>query len=278
MKALVNKVINFSNVDGPSTRMAIFLQGCNFNCWFCHNPETINRCINCGACVKTCPTGALKIVNGKVTWNDKLCVTCDTCLKTCKNNSSPRTKEMSVNDLLKLIKKAKPYIAGITVSGGECTLQAPFLRELFKEVKKLGLTTFLDSNGSYNYKDDKELMAVTDKVMLDVKAYDHSFHNDLCTYDNTIVLENLHYLLKEDKLYEVRTIIFPGFDKENSETVKNVSKVIKDACRYKIIRYRPFGVRDKYLKLISSNETSMEEAEKYVRLAKRNGAKSAFVV
>ncbi|MGL5951492.1 MAG: 4Fe-4S cluster-binding domain-containing protein, partial [Cetobacterium sp.] len=40
LKAKINKIIKFSNVDGPGNRMAIFFQGCNFNCEYCHNPET----------------------------------------------------------------------------------------------------------------------------------------------------------------------------------------------------------------------------------------------
>ena len=57
--APVNKIIPFSCVDGFGNRTAIFLQGCNQDCLYCHNPETIHLCKNCGACVKTCPAGAL---------------------------------------------------------------------------------------------------------------------------------------------------------------------------------------------------------------------------
>ena len=60
--APVNKIIPFSAVDGFGNRTAIFLQGCNQNCIYCHNPETIHHCAACGACVKACPAGALSFV------------------------------------------------------------------------------------------------------------------------------------------------------------------------------------------------------------------------
>ena len=41
MKGIINKIIPFSNVDGPGNRLSIFFQGCNFDCLYCHNPETI---------------------------------------------------------------------------------------------------------------------------------------------------------------------------------------------------------------------------------------------
>ena len=65
-KAPVNKIIPSSVVDGPGNRTAIFFQSCNFNCRYCHNPETINMCISCGACVETCPVQALSFKDGKV--------------------------------------------------------------------------------------------------------------------------------------------------------------------------------------------------------------------
>ena len=37
--APVNKIIPFSSVDGPGNRTAVFFQGCNWDCCYCHNPE-----------------------------------------------------------------------------------------------------------------------------------------------------------------------------------------------------------------------------------------------
>ena len=64
--ALVNKIIPFSCIDGPGNRTSIFFQGCNFKCSYCHNPETINKCVNCGKCVAVCPVNALEIKDNEI--------------------------------------------------------------------------------------------------------------------------------------------------------------------------------------------------------------------
>ena len=56
--APVNRILPLSTVDGPGCRAAVFLQGCNLACAYCHNPETQNLCTGCGACVPACPAGA----------------------------------------------------------------------------------------------------------------------------------------------------------------------------------------------------------------------------
>ena len=122
-RAIINKIIHHSVVDGPGNRAAIFFQGCNFHCAYCHNPETISMCVSCGHCVEICPTKALSFQDGFVKWNSELCCECDRCIHECPNMASPRTKEYTPKDVMAEIQKDIPYIRGLTVSGGECSLR-----------------------------------------------------------------------------------------------------------------------------------------------------------
>lgn len=270
VKGLVNKIIPFSSVDGPGNRMAIFLQGCNFNCLYCHNPETINPCNNCGLCVNACHYNALSVEDGAVVWDKDACQQCDECIKACNRNSSPKVTLMTVEELITEIKKVKSFISGITVSGGECTLQLEFLTELFKEVKKLGLTTFADTNGYIPLQDKKELLDVMDKAMVDIKSYHSEEHKRLTGKDNKTVLENVRFLASTDKLYEVRTVIVPEV-LENYYNVDNISRLIAELnpkIRYKIIKYRPLGVRTNLIQSYTPSDQMMKEL---YCIAKGNG-------
>jgi len=107
--AFVNKIIPFSNVDGEGNRTAIFLQGCNYNCLYCHNPETINHCNNCGLCVPHCEYGALSKIEGKVVYDIEKCQNCDRCIAECKRNSSPKITPMTVEDILNYLQKTRYF-------------------------------------------------------------------------------------------------------------------------------------------------------------------------
>ncbi|MBQ1340873.1 MAG: YjjW family glycine radical enzyme activase [Erysipelotrichaceae bacterium] len=280
IKAPVNKIIPSSVVDGPGNRTAVFFQSCNFNCRYCHNPETINMCISCGACVKTCPVGALSIKDGKVAWDEKKCCGCDTCIKTCQHNASPKITYMSGAEIWEKIKDNLPFIRGLTVSGGECTLQAPVVRELFTIAKQHGLGTLLDSNGSYDFeKDSENLLPVSDGVMLDVKADNEERHMWLTNHSIDIVLHNLEYLASVDKLEEIRTVCIPG-SLENEKTIQVVADILKPylekkAIRYKLIKYRHIGVREQYRNFREPDEAYMNSLKK---LAEEKGFRNIVII
>lgn len=241
MKAIVNRLIPFSAVDGPGNRTKLSLQGCNLNCKHCHDPEIIHFCTLCGKCVEYCTTGALSWKNETITYDFEKCIQCDACIDICPNASSPKTQEMTVDELKNEIAKNIPFIRGITVSGGECTLQSAFLKKLFPQIKKLGLSILLDSNGTYDFELDNELLQMIDGVTVDIKAFDKEEHIRLTGFDNASILKNMEYLAKRGKLFEVRTAIIPGrFDYK--KTVESVAKILqsyneKKAIRYKLVSY-----------------------------------------
>lgn len=261
MIGYINKIIPFSSVDGPGNRTAIFLQGCNFNCVYCHNPETINLCNNCGLCVRQCHTEALHIEENIVIWDKSKCCNCDKCIKECKNTSSPKIQKITADEVINEISNYKPFIQGITVSGGECTLQEEFLIELFTKAKSIGLTCFIDSNGSNDFSKMEKLMELCDGVMLDVKSFNNDKHKKYIKFENFNVLKNLEYLASINKLYEVRTVVVPEIF-NNEETVKEVSTLIsKYDCkiRYKLISFRNLGVRESFKYLNSPSIEYMQE-------------------
>ncbi|KPU26870.1 (4Fe-4S)-binding protein [Caloranaerobacter sp. TR13] len=275
-KGYVNKILPFSSVDGPGNRTVIFLQGCNFNCLYCHNPETINYCINCRICVYKCPYNALSIINNKVIWNEKYCKNCDLCIKTCPNSSSPKVKLMTVDEVIDFVRKIKPFISGVTISGGECTLQYNFVSEIFKETKEIGLTTFLDSNGYIPLNNLRLLVENMDMAMIDLKSFDRDEHLKLTGKGNATVIENIKYLAKINKLYEVRTVIVPGI-LDNYYNVDNISKLIASLnpnIRYKIIKYRPIGVREGVHSFVPDDEL----LQKLFNIASKNGCKNVILV
>lgn len=271
-KAAINKIIPFSNVDGAGNRLSIFFQTCPFSCLFCHNPETINPCIHCQICVPTCPSGALSVKEGKVVWELAVCIDCDTCIKVCPHMASPKIRYMDEEEVLAEISKVRPFIRGITVSGGECMNHAWFLKNLFPMVQKLGLTCLIDSNGAYDFSNYVSLLECCDGVMLDVKAVDPKFHEEITGSSNTMVLHNLRYLLSVGKLTEVRTILYPGMDIQNERTVSMVASLIQNQCDYKLIRYRPYGVRSEGLQYFGSKSTSEEELQHFAQMARAYGA------
>lgn len=250
MYAPINKIIHHSVVDGPGNRTAIFFQGCNFDCAYCHNPETIALCQNCMTCLPACPVGALTQREGKVTWNPALCVSCDGCIAACPHQSSPKVTHMTPQEVADLVAVNAPFIRGVTCSGGECTLYPDFLVDLFTRTKAMGLENLLDSNGSYPYLENEALMAVTDGVMLDIKAYDDEIHRHLTGRSNKPVLENAVALAKIGKLPEIRTVIIPQV-LPNEEGVEAICKLLAPylsiaPIRYKLLRFRPMGVREEY--------------------------------
>ena len=218
---IISRIIPFSCVDGPGNRFVVFLQGCNFNCVFCHNPQTIGRCNHCGDCVPGCPSGALSLNNGKVVWDESHCDSCDQCLDICPQSSSPMTRQMTVDQVIAEILPAAPFLTGITVTGGESTMQLKFVIALFSAIKQHSalkhFDCLIDSNGYLSPVNWQKVLPFTDGAMIDLKAFDNTLHKTLTGKGNQRVLETIQFLHQQNKLTEVRLLAIPGKTDTNQE-------------------------------------------------------------
>jgi pyruvate formate lyase activating enzyme len=167
---------------------------------------------------------------------------------------------LSAAEAMAEIEPSLPFIRGVTVSGGECTLYPDFLKSFGSLAHERGKTFFLDTNGSYDFSADPELLEITDGIMLDVKSFPAEAERVIrrSGYDIFSVLETL---ARSGKLYEVRTVVSPGlFDA--TALVDQVCRLLADtdpAVRYKLIRYRPAGVRPEAAAVLHTPEDALME-------------------
>ena len=110
------------------------------------------------------------------------------------------------------------FLSGVTVSGGEATLQWEAVHELFERLATdpvtANLTRLIDSNGDAEPNVWNMLATSMHGAMIDLKALDPDVHLALTGRPNRRVLASLRQLTELDRLAEVRLLIVPGANDE----------------------------------------------------------------
>lgn len=270
-RGIILEIQRMSTEDGPGLRTTVFLKGCPLKCRWCHNPESISPlpqlvwngvgCIGCNTCVDTCPLGALSAKSKAIVIDRERCNGCGACAQECPTLSMVLLGETwRAKDLVNELAKDQAYFlkskGGVTLSGGEATLQRTFTHGVLKGLKARGIHTALDTCGMCSFDCLETLVPVTDLLLFDIKEIDARRHEKFTGVSNERILENLKQLpgllgaLKTDLW--IRTPIIPGAT-DREEIIGAIGEFIVNnldgrVSRWELCAFNNLG-KEKYTRL-----------------------------
>lgn len=269
ISGIVFDIKRFSLHDGPGIRTTVFLKGCGLHCPWCHNPESQNPrpelmlrpelCVRCGACVVTCPQGAIAWDGERYVTDRGLCTQCGECTSVCYAEAREIVgREMTVDAVMAEIMRDAAFYdesgGGVTFSGGEPLLQGEFLLALLQACKAQGLHTALDTCG---YAPTSTLSAVrqhVDLFLYDVKLMDDQRHRQVTGVSNGPILDHLRLLAADGQRVILRVPVIPQVndDEENIRQIAALARGLPSIERIDLLAYHRIG-NNKYDRLDRPN-------------------------
>ncbi len=244
MTANIFEIKRFAVHDGHGIRTTVFFKGCPLKCVWCHNPEGIlkepqmaryaHKCIGCGNCKK----------DGFVP-------------EDCIGEAHVRySKEVTADDLMPILLEDTDFYetsgGGVTLSGGECLMQADFCAELLKRLKTKSIHTAVDTSGFVPRAALDKVIPYTDVFLYDIKAIDENVHIKCTGQANRIILENLLYLDECCKNIEVRVPYVPDYNDDQMKKIAAFLSSLRNVSRVRVLPYHSYAA-SKYLALGMKN-------------------------
>jgi len=251
----------FSLHDGPGTRSTVFFKGCPLDCLWCHNPESISpqlelgfdgrECVGCGRCFAACPTEALRPDSSRESgrrYDPQKCERCWECVDACPSGAlEVQGREVTVKEVLAEVVPDRPFYersgGGVTLSGGEPTLQFEFCLALLKALKEEGISAALDTSGFASWEKLSQLLPFLDLVLYDLKHTDSARHEELTGVGNERILENLKRVDGAGGPIEVRIPLIPTCNdsKDNLKASAKLLRELENLKRVRLLGYHRLG-------------------------------------
>lgn len=287
LKGRIFNIQRFSTEDGPGIRTTVFLKGCSLTCLWCSNPESQqtwtelahnnNLCDKCNRCVPACLQKAISLSEIGVSVNRDLCDNCGDCVLVC----GPRAlrmigNEQTVDDVFDEIMKDRQYYrssqGGVTCSGGEPLMQAPFVAALFQRCQEAGLHTTLDTTGYGPAAPFAKVLEYTNLVLFDIKVIDDEVHTRTTGVSNKSILENARLVAESNAQMIIRVPLIPGVsDSDQSITaIAQFVKTLGPGPTVNVLPYHRFGMNKFNMldRAYPMNDTQPQSHERVTEIVK----------
>jgi len=238
---LIFNIQRHSTEDGPGIRTTVFLKGCPMHCPWCQNPEAFKavpeltwydrRCIGARHCIEVCPEQALTLTKDGIIIDRNRCDGCGKCVEVCPAAALEILgKRYTVAEVAEKVLRDKVFYeksgGGMTVSGGEPSVQGRFVMALMQRVRQQGVHVALDTCAGTNWKVLGPVVELADLVLLDLKLMDKDTHLRLTGIPLELVLANALEMSKMKKAIWVRTPVIPAYT-DHQENIRSIARFIK---------------------------------------------------
>ena len=260
-KGFIYGLERFAIHDGPGIRTLIYMKGCPLKCMWCSSPQTQKskpeilynevNCKLCGRCVEVCPIGGITIsANDGLKIERELCTSCYECIEICLNQGLTLIgKYVTVEELFQDVDKDSPFYrrsnGGVTVGGGEPTMQLDFVTAFLKRCKQIYINTAIETCGYVKWDGMEDLLKYVDLVYIDIKHMDPTVHKELTGVSNELILENAKKI-SAIKPMIIRIPVIPGCNdsEENiTATARFASNLGENLKRIDLLPYHKFGTQ-----------------------------------
>ena len=264
-KGLVFSIQRYSTEDGPGIRTTVFMKGCPLKCLWCHNPEgqefspqiafNDSRCIGCKECVDACPQGAINFTADGSRTDRVKCQNCGKCAEVCPTGARELIgKYMTAEEVFSEVERDTLFYrnsgGGVTVGGGEPTMQPGFLVEFLRKCQEQGIHTALDTSGYVEWKEMEEILKYVDLVLYDIKQIDLAKHAEYTGVSNDLILENARRISSKGIPMIIRVPVIPGYT-DGEDSIRGIMEfacVLESVVKVDLLPFHRLG-EPKYRKL-----------------------------
>jgi pyruvate formate lyase activating enzyme len=206
IQGLICDLQRFAIHDGPGIRTLVYMKGCPLGCLWCSTPQSQEgaveilhieaHCQKCGRCAEACPLEAITLSQEEGPRIDRdLCTRGGQCVEACPNQALELVgSRVTVEELFREVDKDSPFYrrsgGGVTVGGGEPTMQHGFVAAFLEKCQKHYLHTAIETCGYVKWEHLERILEHVDLVYLDIKHMDSAIHRELTGVSNELILEN----------------------------------------------------------------------------------------
>jgi len=217
VEGIIFDLQRYSLHDGPGLRTNVFLKGCPLHCQWCANPEAQdlqpelalfeNNCIECGQFDQPC----------SICWKDQeVANTLDDRVSVCPTGAIHWIGERrTAGNVMETVRRDAPFYAnggGMTLTGGEPTMQPAMAEALLRLAKAEGISTAMETCGHTQWSVFERLLPYLDNILFDVKHIDDHLHQTFTGMSNALILANLQRLAAFNAPVTIRVPLIPGFN------------------------------------------------------------------